>query len=424
MIHNTLSFCRIIVSELNFQLFRWCVIAALSVLFITDNVCSQPLAEQLATHGFENVSVIQKGNHLYVAYENRMYRSEAHALVTVLNYAGQSQFAADSLTVIVRQNELPVLAMVTPLSDLRDFLRDDTTYEAWIASATLTLNTRSHIRSAGLRTREESTRLRPVFPVGLGMRYQLGNYNEPYRFAFDLQPELLLPLGRGFTANVRAAIPLYNNFDDNTHVRPSLVTLTRQFLLDDGLYGAVSAGIFGRNRTGVHSALKAFLHEEVFSLTVDAGYTEFTPLTGNVNFPRVEEQPFSFYTLSADYRWRMYDLNMRMQYGRFLYGDHGTRVEVHRHFSEVEIGFFGINTRLGNNFGFFISLPLSPRRYRDMGPVRVRPASRFPVQYRYQGNDFRARSYETGITFDENLMQIYPSFLRNEMKRYFGADNR
>jgi len=407
--------CRMIVTGL----LKFCAAIVIPLLLITKIAYAQPLEQQLTEHGFENVSVMQNGSQLYIAYENRVYRSEAHAMATVLKYAGESPSAADSLTIIVRHNEIPVLAMVTSLDGLRQFLRHDITYEAWIETTTLTLKTRSHTRAARLQPGESRSRFRPVFPVGLGMRYQLGNYNEPYRFAFDLQPEIQLPLGRGFTARARAAIPLYNNFDDNTHIRPSLVTLTRQFLLDDGLYGAVSAGIFGRNRAGVHSALKAFLHEEVFSLTVDAGYTEYTPVTGNVNFPWIEDQPYSFYTLSADYRWRTYDLNMRMQYGRFLYGDHGTRVEVHRHFSEVEFGFFGIKTSLGNNVGFFISLPLIPRRYHDTGLLRIRPAPRFPVQYRYQGNDFRARDYETGITLDDHLRQIYPSFLKNEMERFF-----
>jgi len=422
MIRYVSYICRMIVSGPVFRLFTRCLAAALPLLLAASAADGQSLSEQLTEHGFENVWVVQNGSRLYVAYENRMYRSEAHALATVLNFAGGSSTAADSLTVVIRQNELPVLAMVTCLYSLRQFLRDEITYESWIEAATLSLNTGRYIQDAELRRGERSTRLRPVFPVGLGMRYQLGNYNEPYRFAFDLQPEIQLPLGRGFTARARAAIPLFNNFDDNRHMRPSLATLTRHFLLDDALYGAVSAGIFGKNRAGVHSALKVFLHEEVFSLTIDAGYTVYTPLTGNVNLPRVEDQPYTFYTLTADYRLRAYDLNVRMQYGRFLYGDQGTRVEVHRHFSEVELGFFGIKTSLGSNFGFYMSLPFNPRRYRDAGPVRIRPAPRFPVQYRYQGNDFRARNYETGITLDDNLRQIYPSFLKKEMERFFRSE--
>ncbi|WP_158551537.1 YjbH domain-containing protein [Rhodohalobacter sp. SW132] len=391
------------------------------MLFLPGAAQPQSLAGQLTEHGFENVTVMKTGAHLFVAYENRIYRSEAEALANVLTFAGRAEVSADSLTVIIRQSEVPVLAVITSISSLDGFLNGGKRYEAWLDATEITLHTRSlpFARADGHRTVRHRTRFRPVFPVGLGMRYQLGNYNEPYRFAFDLEPEIALPLGRGFTANARLAVPLYNNFDDNTYIRPALATLSRHFTLDEGLHGAVSAGIFGRNRAGVHSAIKAFLYQEIFSLTLDAGYTRFTSFTGEVNFPITENRPYSFYTLSADYRWRSYDLNIRAQYGRFLYDDFGTRVQVHRHFSEVEFGFFGINTRLGSNFGFYMSLPLSPRKYRDAGPVRIRPAPRFPIAYRYQGNDFRARTYETGIRFEEQLMQVYPSFIKNELKRFF-----
>jgi len=402
-------------------MFHGFITGLLAILIFAGPAQPQSLSSQLTGHGFENVTVMETGVHLVVAYENRAYRSEAEALAYVLTFAGRAEVTADTLTVIIRQSGQPVLAVITPLSALSGFLNGGISYESWMNGTEITLNARSHsnTRARGQGTVQQRTRFRPVFPVGLGMRYQLGNYNEPYRFAFDLEPEISLPLGRGFTANGRLAIPLYNNFDGNTYIRPALVALTGHFTLDDGLHGAVSAGIFGRNRAGVHSAIKAFLYEEIFSLTVDAGYTRFTSATGEVNFPLTENRPYSFYTLSADYRWRPYDLNIRAQYGQFLYGDYGTKVQVHRHFSDVEFGFFGIKSQLGSNFGFYMSLPLSPRRYPETGPARIRPAPHFPIIYRYQGNDLRAREYETGIRFGQKLMQIYPSFIRNEMKRFF-----
>ena len=267
--------------------------------------------------------------------------------------------------------------------------------------------------------RVQKTRFRPEIPVGLGMRYQLGNYNNPYRFAFDLQPELRVPLPYGVTANFRLAVPLYNNFDQNDFIRPSLIALTYERRLYDGVYASATTGIFTRNRRGWHAMVKTFLWEEVFSVTLEGGQTLFTDLTNKLNFRDFHERDFHFYTASADYRWRRYDLNIRAQYGKYLYEDVGLRIDVHRHFGDAQFGFFFIDTRFGNNYGFQFNLPFPQRKSVKAGPVRIRAATHFPVGYRYQGGDFRAIIHETGITMDRVLMEFYPSYLRKEMGRWF-----
>ncbi len=401
------------------------VIATFCVFNKSVNAQPAQLHQQLIFHGFENVYVSSSlCDDLVITFENRIYRSQANALARVLSITGQSKANYRTVKLIVLENEQPVLALITDHDKLQAFLNGEISYQSWAHSATLTLNARQYhnqldLCSSSEMDLDESTRYRPVFPVGLGMRYQLGNYDEPYRFAFDLEPEISLPLARGLSANLRYAIPLYNNFDENRHVRPALATLTQTLIPEDDIFIAISGGIFGRNRYGVHTALKTFLYEEVFSITFDVGRTGFTSLTGRPFFSTIEERTYNFYTLSADYRWRRYDLNTRVQFGRFLFADDGLKVEIHRHFGEVEFGVFGMNTRIDSNFGFFISLPINPSRYRNAGPVRVRPTQRFPVSYRYRGNDLSARSYETGIRLDHSLMQIYPSYLIKEMEKYF-----
>lgn len=376
------------------------------------------LRRALADHGFENLTVIKTENRVTLAYENRVYRSQHRALAEVLKIAAESDIPADTLRVVVLYREQPVTELTTSLPQLRELVNGTISYSSWVPEEFMLHSGQASEELKGVETGQR-TRFRPEIPIGLGMRYQLGNYDNPYRFAFDLQPALRIPLGWGLTANARMAVPLYNNFDTNTFVRPSLISLTWEKQLMPGLYAAGSTGIFSRNRRGWHAMVKSFLWEEVFSVTVEGGQTLYTPATGNVSIVRREDDLFNVLVASADYRWRRYDLNVRVQYGQFLYNDRGGMLDIHRHFGDATVGFFYISTSLGENYGFRFSLPLLPRKNRRVGPVTIRPAERFPVMYRYQGNDQRARLFETGITIDRELMEFYPSFLQKEMEQWF-----
>lgn len=396
-------------------------IAFFTILFLSNSANGQDVKDQLLEEGFENVSVAEDSGTLRVAYENRTYRFEPRALASVLEIAGPyaSENEFQSLSVLVRHQGLPFVTITTPVDSLNDMIIGELDYSSWRSSVSMTLDTTEAAERLSDEEVTNTTWFQPVFPVGLGMRYQLGNYNNPYRFAFDLEPGVRLPLGKGWMLSSTAAIPLYNDFDDQTDIRPIRATLTKQAVLDEGVLAGISGGLFSKNRVGIHGALQAFLYEEVLSLTLEAGYTTFTDLSGEVSRPQIEDQNYAVYTATATYRWKPYDLDLSVQYGQYLYRDNGVTLRADRYFGEVEIGFFLSKTRLGENAGFQFSIPIFPSKYRNSGAVRVRPAERFPVTYRYRGNDYDARIYDTGITFREEVKEVYPSFILKEMQDYF-----
>lgn len=343
-------------------------------------------------------------------------------MASVLKIAGR--FAADheidSLSVLIRHNGLPMVHLTTPVDLLNAMIEGELDYQSWTASVSSTLTTDAAEERFIDEEIANPIHFQPIFPVGLSMRYQLGNYNNPYRFAFDLEPGIHLPLWKGWSLSSTIAIPLYIDFDDNNNIRPIRATLTKEAALGEGVLAGVSGGLFGQNRAGVHGALQAFLYEDVFSLTIEAGYTTFTEISGDdVPWLFIEDQDYAVYSATAAYRWKPYNLDLSLQYGQFLYNDYGAVFRADRQFGEVEIGFFLSTTQFDQNAGFHFSIPLFPSKYRNKGPVRIRPAERFPVIYRYRGNGYDAVTYETGIEFKEEAEELYPSFLLNEMKRFF-----
>jgi hypothetical protein len=391
---------------------------AVVITIIHQPILAQHITEDLTEVGYENVAASVSGNHLYITYENRIYRSEARALADVLLRIHQASPAADTLTVLIRHNDLPTARLTTATGSLNAFLQNQQSYSAWLYDTDISLGTHSAEKEIEHVRRINRSRYKLDIPVGLGMRYQLGNYNDPFQFAFDLEPELRMQLAAGFTASARFALPVYNNFDRNTYVRPVRLILSREFKPEETLYTTVSAGMFGRNRAGIHAGIKKYFYREVLSAGIKAGYTTFTGISGKVTFPVTERRDFFFYTASVDYRWRRYDLNIRAEYGNFLYQDQALVLDINRQFGEVTGGFFLIQSDFGNNAGFRFSIPIFPSQYPSAGVVRIRPARSFSLNYRYQGNDFTAREYDTGTTASDLMPEWYPSFLEKELEKH------
>lgn len=371
----------------------------------------------LADQGFEEVTVIASQKHLLVAFENRLYRSQAQALAKVFQLVGESSMA-DSLTVILLKNRVPMLSVETASADLRQCFGDTQNCSQWAANIRISRHNRDAEKKLVSASVHNSNRLHPELAFGLSTRYQLGNYNDPYRFAFDLEPELRLPLWYGFSATARVAIPLQNNFDTNTHTRLTLGTLNWEGRPAPGLYAAASTGLFTRNRRGWHAQITWEAIMERLSFTADGGQTLFTSVTGRITQPRWEEPGYSVWGITTLVRSRKYGLDARLRYGSYLYSDRGWEVSIDRQFSDAKIGFFYMDTRFGDNYGFRFTLPLLPTRGVEAGPVKIRAAHHFPVSYRYIGARFQARLPETGIRINHDLQQMNPSHIRRELLRY------
>lgn len=385
---------------------------------IHQPVLAQHVTKDLVEGGYENVAASASDNHLFITYENRIYRSEARALADVLLRIHHASPTADTLTVLIRHNDLPTARLTTTTGSLKAFLQNQQPYSAWLEDTDISLDTRSAEQGVEHVRRLNRSRYKLDIPVGLGMRYQLGNYNDPFQFAFDLEPKFRMQLAAGLTASARFALPVYNNFDRNTYVRPVRLILSREFKPEETLYTTLSAGLFGRNRAGIHTGIKKYFYQEVLSAGVQAGYTTFTGISGKVTFPVTEQRDFIFYTATINYRWRRHDLNIRAEYGNFLYQDQALVLDINRQFGEVTGGFFLIHSDFGNNAGFRFSIPILPSRYPSAGALRIRPARSFSLSYRYQGNDFTAREYDTGTTASDLMHEWYPSFLEKELEEH------
>lgn len=398
------------------KLHKVLVLFGVMVLLTAGAVRSQSVASLLERTGLSDIRVIETPDEIRIAYENLDYHSEVRALASVLRVVAASTRSDEvDVGIFIQSQRIPVAFVGTGLGELRKRLEGALSHEEWLAQSTFEMYNREIHGEVPQQGRSWQGM---DLGFGVGMRYQLGDYFDPWKFAFDLQPELRIPFGTGWYASVRGAIPMYNNLDLNDYIRPSLATVNKVFRLDEGLYGGVSAGLFGRNRVGIQGKLQAFLWDEVITVTLEGAYTDYTDLTGKVYIEYLENRRFTTYSGGIAHRWKEFDLHTSVRYGNFLYYDSGVIAETYRQFGDLVIGFFYSNTRLGDNIGFRFDIPLVPRRSVNAGPVRVGTSRHFFVTYRYTGGMLDAREFDTGLHFFEVMRQMYPSFLANELRKH------
>jgi len=397
-----------------------------SILCFTIDAFAQTerrfITSTLTSHGFVNVSVSENEGVLLIGYENRRYRSEARGLAEAIRLVMPFMTKQDTLIFLVRHLGKPMIVMQTPIKPLRAYLDGELSSQEWLALTSWTMDTNS--TSASLSDDEVLAKptLRSLdIPIGLGVRYVLGNFgtlDDNYRVALELEPEVRIDLPFGLNAIARLSVPIHNNLDDNTHIRPSLVTLMKPLYFQGPTVATLQAGVFTMNRMGVHAHIKRYFMDGIFTVGLEAGYTDYTDINGRVQVPSMEESTYTTAVVSAAWRYRPYDLDIGISYGQFLYQDNGIRIDVNRSVGDSRLGLYATETDLGRNMGFQFKFAIPPRRYAKPIPLRVRPAEYFNLGYRFAAGDRVGRMYDTGDYYMDVLHLYDPDFMKRELLRY------
>ena len=378
------------------------------------------IADALIREGFVHVSATVRDAQLTVRYENRHHRSEAAALAVVLRRLHPLSAGTDSLHLHLMHDRATMLVLHTSTADLGALLGGSLPYTGWrrrIRVENTTLDAHGNVLNDPPRRGFAGIDLL----IGAGVRYQLGNYgsrSDNYRVALDLQPELRIDLPLGLQASARAAIPTWNNFDDQVDPRLSRLSLHRFFRTRDGLFGQLGAGFYPQNRAGVQLQLRQYLPDERLSLFLDVSHTRYTPLTGTPVFLRAARQEYTTYFGGGTLRVPRLNLDMSARYGRFLYDDQGLRLDIERQFGQGRVGFFLLETKQGRNGGFYMGIPIPPAKGFSRRGIRIRTAPTIDIPYRYEGNDLAGRDLDGETPIFLKIQQFYPEFLFYELEWY------
>jgi hypothetical protein len=248
-------------------------------------------------------------------------------------------------------------------------------------------------------------------------KVQFGDFDRPVQSNINLIPEVNTTFAKGLSFKGQVIIPVQNNFyvdEEGKKVRPGNITLNQFVRLKDDFFISFTGGFFNLNRAGINLDLKKYLLNGDLVLGAEVGYTGYYSFT-SLEPEYYEDSKFLTAFFVAAYTYQPYDATGIIRAGNFLYNNPGIRVDVLRQFREVKIGFFALISSGEVNGGFNFSIPLPPRKYCRINPVRVRPAESFQWEYKARGFPESGKIYTTEHSIFDMMLEYNPDFVKKQI---------
>ncbi|NVJ63748.1 MAG: YjbH domain-containing protein [Flavobacteriaceae bacterium] len=396
--------------------------AVLSCLFLLSfafSFAQDKLSEALHQDGFENIQVKTTSTDYFLAYENNRYRFEADALHKVLKLIVSSSIVQDEIHILIKNRNIPYSAVHTSKTSLEKLFKGDMTYNEWKTSSSFTMSL-DELRKEfkGVETINSSF-YKVDIPVGIALSYQLGNFDNPIRLKYRLQPELYTTFANGAYFNTLYNIPfLFNDLDNYNTARSYSMHFTKDIRLPYETFLNVNAGYFFYNRYGIWAQAAKFFMEERFRIGIEYRYTQNGLI--EPNFKTYNSGDFRSIVLGTfNYRNIKYESDISLKVGKFYRGDFGYNLDFTRQIDEVYISLFLRKSDLGNLVGFRFRTPLGFKKHLSPNRFRVRTREYFKLRYNYNTSTPAALNYDFGEKILSDLSEYYPSTLQYGLEEYF-----
>lgn len=381
------------------------------------------ISEALFNEGFENIQVKTTGSNYYLSYENNRYRFEADALYKVLNAIASSLMVQEEVHILIKNRNIPYSAVHTSKSSLEKLFKGELSYQEWKSASTFTMSVdalRKEFKGAEVIN---SSFYKLDIPVGLSLRYQLGNFDNPIRLKYQLQPELYTTFANGAYFTALYNVPfLHNDFDNYNQSRLYSMHFTKDIRLPFETFLNVNAGYFFYNRYGIWAQAAKFFSEERFRLGVEYRYTQNGLI--EPDFSTYNSGNFRSIVLGTfNYRNIKYESDLTLKVGKFYRGDFGYNFDFTRQIDEVYISLFLRKSDLGNLVGFRFRTPLGFKKHLKPNRFRIRTREYFKLRYNYNTTTPAALNYDFGEKILSDLSEYYPSTLQYGLEEYFTSQD-
>lgn len=392
----------------------------------------------LTARGLENVRVslrrIAGGRRITIEYENRRWnRDELDAVGIVLGVA-LARTAADvtELRAIVKEVNIPVLAITTDAAAFRAYLDEELTSEEladelrFVQDGTWLIEGTPPEASTDIAARSWAK-----LDVFARPRVETQAFTEVGTFdaRMSVLPDAYTQLLPGMVVNVQGVIPIAKT---NDYVQPLGTPGVERVLVHQAVpiplgrlipttaaMTQVSVGRFTRDAVGLQ-------HEVAVSVLNGLGFLKTTWSCLGTTYAHLSAPRYCMALANARVRWPALNAKVSVTAGRFLDGDKGVSGDVSRFFGDTEIGVFLRHSELGNLAGIRIALPLTPSK--ELRPWVVRP--RLPEVYSYEQRTvvFEAtnvlrteigRELETNHAIEDvywNRDRLYPAYVRQHVE--------
>lgn len=394
------------------------------VIILSVILCWGPLAyAQSASVGeilkkleMENILVVEKKDTITAAFETSVYRGTYNGIGIAIR---QLIVIPDmpTLQLVILDNALPQLSIILPAQLIRNYQSGRYTLDEVYRQMGMTTSTKTAMYALKGVKRERSSFgkvdlvLYPGVVLVNNVTYKL------YKAALDLQPALEMQLWKGASLRMQVVLPIVNNYTENDKwdcVRLGYMTLRQDFRLDNHWKGYLTGGNFSNDRQGLSAGIGYFSANGRWTVDGEGGITGSSHFYGSdwkmSKWKRVTGR------ISVGYYVPLVNTLVKVDGGRYIYGDYGVRGTISRYFGEYIVGVYGMYTDGTKNAGFHFSIPL-PGKKRKRHAVRVMLPEYFGFQYDMRsGNEYAHRSlgesFSTEPKSAENSRFWQPDYIR------------
>lgn len=373
---------------------------------------TQIITSELIKEGFENVIVKIEGKTIIVSYENRIYRNEPEASITVISILRNKLLSDMNVVLIPQFKNIPIICIKFQLKTQTESINKHAPNNL-VNDIEVNMNIDKYWDVLKNNNCSNTSNYKFDIVVHPQFKARFGAYGDPIKAQINIAPELRTSFWKGMSFSSQLIFPLLNRLDSTgDYIRPGLITLNQTIRLPYNTFVSGTIGYFTENRYGVNLELKGFAYNGRLSLGAAIGYTGYASYHKNTWYYSTDKILTS--AVSLFYRNPQFDLNFGVTYGKFIMQDSGWRLDLSRQFGETEIGFYYIRTNTGKNGGFNFSIPLPPSKYWLMKLIRIRPPEYFSWEYRYDF-DNNVKTFNTGNKIENTLKHFNPDYFKKQL---------
>jgi hypothetical protein len=338
--------------------------------------------------GFEDVAVYTDGRNIICEFQNNKYLSNQKAVGRVLRLMlFNSPQDTKLLTAVVKKGHFPILKISVRPDHMDKYILGDIPEDTFVnkllkveTANDITVSDHNFIKVADGKSYNFEWEIKPDLDI---------YWNDPsgfWKFSAGVSPYLTFDLWKGASVYARFMVPVYSNItspstDDLPHdvVRSDIarykkdnytfdrLMINQIFRISDRMFSRVSLGYFDIMYAGVGGESLYFFGDGRAALGIESDWVK-----KRVPKTLFELMDVDRYTLlgNAYYYYPGLEITLKTQYGRFLAGDVGWKIDINRRYKTgVVLGMFITFTDTDNinqpNFndgynhkGIYMSIPL------------------------------------------------------------------
>ncbi len=392
-------------------------------LWLSLGLWQEPQAALHALHqqGFENLSIQYADTTLIIAsYENRIFRNETLAMGAVAAVLSRAFPDTTTFCLIPVHGGIPLAAIRFKNNDYIEFIKNRQSRREF-ASKLAVEEYKNQLDPVRFTKRNHTAYGKIDLTFYPGISAQFGNFDDHQKYYMSIIPDLNINLWKGFYFRSQVEIPFWNEIRTySDEVRPKLIAATQMFRLPKSVFGAVHMGIFPPDRWGVSGELSTFLCQRLFRVGASGDYTGFMLYQDETfTYSSLEQLTYQFYGWIYPH---FYDLQVGLNYSKYLLGDKGFGIRLNRLFLDTKIGFEAVKTDQDYFAKIHLSIPLLSQRRSKPGLIRIRPPWRYNWSY-YSTSEAETigkltetgRRIQTGFSTEAFNKNIVSAYIKNNL---------